>query len=549
MATIEVTGNIVDIPKRQIYPGKVVIEGGRIISVMPTPGKTYQRYILPGFIDAHVHIESSMLAPSEFARLAVIHGTVATVSDPHEIANVLGLAGIRFMIDNAKKVPFHLYFGAPSCVPATAFETAGAVISADDIRTLLTQDGLKYLSEMMNFPGVLHKQPDVMEKLAVAKALGRPIDGHAPGLHGEEACRYAEAGITTDHECFMLSEAIDKVHYGMMILIREGSAAKNFEELHPIIRSNPNKVMFCSDDKHPHELVQGHINLLVKRAVCDKGHDLFNVLRAACLTPIEHYHLEVGQLRQGDNADFIVLKDLHTFEVLQTYINGQLVADNGMSLIPHVDVDTLNHFHTSPKTPSDFAIAASGEMLRVIEVLDGQIVTSEAIVPAKVKEGLVVPDVPNDILKLAVVNRYSDAKPAVAFVKNVGLKKGALASSIAHDSHNIVAVGCSDEELCDAINAVIEAQGGIAAVGPDKTVMLSLPLAGLMSPGDGWQVAKDYEAVDTYAKRLGSSLQAPFMSLSFLALLVIPSLKLSDQGLFDVNSFTFTDLMIDKRRV
>ncbi len=535
-------GNIVDIPKRQIFAGQVTVADGRIASITPTPNAKYDQFILPGFIDAHVHVESSMLAPSEFARMAVVHGTVGTVSDPHEIANILGMEGIRFMIHNGLQVPFHFYFGASSCVPATSCETAGAVIDAEDIRVLFEQDGLKYLSEMMNFPGVLNQQLDVMAKLAVAKELKRPIDGHAPGLTGDEARRYASEGITTDHECFSLEEALDKLRNGMKILIREGSAAKNFDALHPVIRSNPLQVMFCSDDKHPHELAKSHIDGLVRRAITDKGHDLFDVLRAACLTPIEHYGLEIGSLKQGDSADFIVVENLENFHVKQTYISGQLVAHYGKSLIDRVPVNVINNFSASPKSPSDFKVKAKGNNLRVIVVLDGQLITKELVVQATVKDGYVIPDVANDILKLVVVNRYSDAPPAVGFVKNFGLRTGALASSIAHDSHNIVAVGCNDEEICQAVNAVIQERGGIAVVGNAKTSTLSLPLAGLMSPDDGWSVAARYEAIDAEAKALGTTLQAPFMSLSFLTLLVIPSLKLGDKGLFNVDTFAFTHL-------
>ncbi len=537
-----IVGNIIDIRNRRIYPGRITFDNGHITEVTETPDQRHEGYILPGFIDAHVHVESSMLAPSEFARMAVVHGTVATVSDPHEIANVLGMEGVRFMIRNGKEVPFHFAFGAPSCVPATSFETAGAILGPTDIRELLEEDGLKYLSEMMNFPGVLHNQPDVLEKIAIAKSLGRPVDGHAPGLMGEDARHYIQAGITTDHECFSLEEAIGKLQLGMKILIREGSAAKNFEALHSILSVHHDRVMLCSDDKHPHELVRGHINELVRRAVIEKGHDLFNVLQAACLNPIDHYDLDVGSLRLGDSADFIILEDLHDFKARQTYILGQLVASYGKSLIPRVPVATINQFHTDLKKPEDFIVRPQGPNLRVIEVLDGQLVTVEGLAIPRIEDNNIVSDTSTDVLKLVVVNRYKNAPIAVGFVRNVGLKKGALASSISHDSHNIVAVGCSDAEICQAVNAIIEHQGGISVASDGKTEVLELPLAGIMSPDDGWSVAKRYESIDQHAKELGTLLHAPFMSLSFLALLVIPSLKLGDRGLFDVNQFTFTPL-------
>jgi adenine deaminase len=536
-----VVGHIIDIRQRRIFPGSVSFANGKIHSIEPVENAPLH-YILPGFIDAHVHIESSMIAPSEFARIAVTHGTVATISDPHEIANVVGMAGIRFMVHNGLQVPFYFYFGAPSCVPATHFETAGAEITAQDIQHLFEEDGLKYLSEVMNFPGVLNDDPVMMAKIAVAKAAKLPIDGHAPGLMGGQAKKYIEAGISTDHECYMLQEALDKLKGGMKILIREGSAAKNFEALHPIFASHPEMVMLCSDDKHPHELVQGHINQLVKRAVIDKGHDLFHVLHAACIAPIEHYKLDVGSLQPGDNADFTILEDLKEFNVLQSYIKGSLVAENGRSLIKSVPVECINNFHATMKTPQNFVAAGDETRIRVIEVVDGEIVTNAGFAHAKIKNGCILPDLQNDILKLAVINRYQEAPPAIAFVKNFGLKEGAIASSIAHDSHNIIAVGVDDECICRAVNAVIEQKGGISAVSCDKEWVLPLPLAGLMSPEDGWKVAEQYSAIDAKAKELGSKLQAPFMSLSFLALLVIPSLKLSDKGLFDVNLFNFTDL-------
>jgi adenine deaminase len=536
-----ISGNIVDIINKKIYPGTINIREGRIAAVNAVSSAPRSQYILPGFIDAHVHVESSMLIPSEFARLAVVHGTVATVSDPHEIGNVLGIQGVRFMLQNGKQVPFHFYFGAPSCVPATTFETAGAQIDAKDIRSLLSEDGLHYLSEMMNFPGVLAKDPAVMEKLKIAKELNKPIDGHAPGLRGEKVKEYISAGISTDHECFTLEEALDKVHYGMRIIIREGSAAKNFEALHSLIKSHPDMVMFCSDDKHPHELVEGHINLLVKRAI-DKGYDTMNVLRCACLHPVEHYKLKTGLLRQGDSADFIVIDNLRDLNVLQTYIKGIMVAEKGQTRITSVPANPINHFNPYHLQPQDFAIKAKGTRLRVIEALDGELITNCLQEEAKIENGHLVSDTARDLLKIVVVNRYQKAPPAIGFIRNFGLKKGALASCIAHDSHNIIAVGVTDEEICRAVNALMENKGGIS-VASEKTVhALPLPVAGLMSNQDGYKVAEKYSSIDRQAKELGTKLKAPYMTLSFMALLVIPSLKLSDKGLFDGSSFQFTPL-------
>lgn len=544
MSSFIKSGHIVDLIQEKIYPGTIKVQDGKIVSVTREEKVDTQDYLLPGFIDAHIHIESSMLVPSEFARLATVHGTVATVSDPHEIANVLGLEGIRYMIQNGNQVPFHFYFGASSCVPATAFETAGATIDAEGIEQLFTQDRLVYLSEMMNFPGVLNRDPGVMKKIEIAKRLNRPIDGHAPGLMGEEAARYASAGITTDHECFQLDEALNKIRCGMKILIREGSAAKNYETLHPLIKSHPTQVMFCSDDKHPHELVEGHINQLVQRSIVEKNYDLMTVLRCACYHPIQHYHLQVGLLQPGDRADFICVNNLKELKVKETYIKGQLVAKEGTPLIKHLEAPTINHFHCQPKRPADFAIPAKPGQLQVIQAIDGQLITKKILMAPKIEKGCFVSDPSRDLLKIAVVNRYRDEPIAIAFINQFGLKEGAIASCIAHDSHNIICVGASDEEMCQAINAIISQQGGISVSHRGKTDLLALPIGGIMTSRDGYQVSHDYIRLDQQVKQLGSPLQAPFMTLSFMALLVIPSLKLSDKGLFDGSSFTFTDLVV-----
>ena len=544
MSTLSVSGNIVDIFHKTIFPGTVLIEQGRIRSILHEDGQC-DRYLLPGFVDAHVHIESSMLVPSEFARLATVHGTVATVSDPHEIANVLGLSGVRFMLANAAQTPFKIAFGAPSCVPATHFETAGAALSAGEIRQLFEQDGISYLSEMMNVPGVLAQAPEIMEKIRIARKFGFPVDGHAPGLRGEEARQYA-ANISTDHECFTLEEALDKLAAGMKIIIREGSAAKNFEPLHLLIDSYTDQCMFCSDDRHPNDLVRGHINDLVRRSVA-LGHDVMNVLQIACVNPVLHYGLNVGLLRIGEPADFIVVNNLREFKVQQTYCQGILAAKEGTALLPRVFVEPVNYFATSQKKVEDFRLPACGLTVRVIEAIDGQLMTKESHVPALIKDGEIRSDVENDILKIAVVNRYVDALPAVALIRNFNLRRGAIASSVAHDSHNIVAVGTTDEELCLAVNAVIRAQGGIAVAEGNSVEVLELPVAGLMSLEDGYQVAKQYSRLDTYAKHLGSLLSAPFMTLSFMALLVIPDLKLSDKGLFSGKEFHFVPLWSDRK--
>lgn len=542
--------NLVNLHERRIYPAEISIEGGKIQQIREIENAPPDAgFILPGFVDAHVHIESSMLPPAEFARLAVVHGTVATVSDPHEIANVLGAEGVEYMLREAARVPFRFCFGAPSCVPATAFETAGAVLDATEVKNLLQNPAIGYLSEMMNFPGVLHGDAEVLAKIAAARELGKPVDGHAPGLRGEDARRYFAAGIETDHECFTYEEGLEKAQLGVKILIREGSAARNFEALWPLLTLFPEQIMFCSDDKHPDDLVRGHINELAARAH-RSGCELFDVLRAACLNPVEHYRLPVGLLREGDPADFIRISDLASFRVLETWIAGEKVAENGKSLLPRYEAATPNHFTALPKKPADFRIRqitrkADPEMpvsVRVIEALDGQIVTGSLEETLFTEEGFLLADPSRDLLKICVVNRYRpDVPPAIGFVKGFGLRQGALASSVAHDSHNIVAAGTDDDALCAAVNAVIEANGGIAAAdGSGDTRVLPLPIAGLMSPMDGYALAEAYAELDAWTKTtLGCALRAPFMVLSFLALPVIPKLKMTDLGLFDVEQFGF----------
>ncbi len=540
--THTIKGNIVDIFNRQVYYGTLVIEDTRVASISMLDEKIMegQSFITPGFIDSHVHIESSMLVPSEFAKLAVVHGTVATISDPHEIANVCGMAGVEYMVTNGKTVPFKFHFGAPSCVPATIFETAGALLNSDDVDELLQNQDIYYLSEMMNFPGVLHGDEEVTKKLAAAKKYGKPVDGHAPGLRGTDAARYIEAGITTDHECFTKEEALDKLQYGMKILVREGSAAKNFDALVSLLNDHSENMMFCSDDKHPDSLTEGHINLLCRRAVA-KGIDLFNVLKAACVNPVLHYKMNVGLLRTGDTADFIIVKDLVNFDVLQTFIDGVMVAKDGRSFISAPLANLINEFNVQEKEPADFNILDNGEeTIPVIEALEGQLITNRLVMEPTRSGGEIVSDVERDILKIVVVNRYKIAPIAFAFVKNFGLKQGALASSVAHDSHNIIAVGVDDHSLCRAINLVIRERGGISSVGKETKMVLGLPVAGLMSNEDGYKVAAAYTAIDRMVKQdLGSGLAAPFMTLSFMALLVIPHLKLSDLGLFDGDEFKF----------
>ena len=540
---MNVKGNIVDILNKRIFKGEVCIENGQISAIREV-NHGVENYILPGFVDAHIHIESSMVVPSEFAKIAVLHGTVATVSDPHEIANVLGVKGVYFMIENGKKVPLKFNFGAPSCVPATSFESAGAVINADDIKLMMENPDINYLAEMMNYPGVLSDDEEVLQKIEHAKNNNKPIDGHAPGLRGDDVTKYIAAGISTDHECFRYDEALEKLQKGMKILIREGSAAKNFEALIDLLPEHYNNMMFCSDDKHPDDLLLGHINQLCERAVA-KGMDIFKVLQAACVNPVKHYNLEVGLLQVGDPADFILVDNLKEFNVLETYINGELVAKNGKSFVKSVPFEVLNNFNTDIKKVTDFRLASSSKKIRVIEALDGELVTNQIAADSLIVDGNLVSNTATDVLKMTVVNRYKNETPSIAFIKNFGIKEGAIASSVGHDSHNIIAIGVSDEAICKAVNLIIENKGGVCAVTKTTEKVVALPVAGIMSDQPAEIIGNAYAALDAMAKEMGSTLRAPYMSLSFMALLVIPSLKLSDKGLFDGNTFKFTSLEIE----
>ena len=539
---MKIKGQIVDIYNKTIYKGELIVEGGKIKAII---NKDHQvtDFIMPGFIDAHIHIESSMLVPSEFAKIAVTHGTVATVSDPHEIANVLGIEGIEFMIENGNKVPFKFNFGAPSCVPATAFESAGAVIDSEGIKKLLQKKEIKYLAEMMNYPGVLYDDDEISKKIAWAKHYNKPVDGHAPGLRGDDISKYISAGISTDHECFTHEEGLEKLQKGMKVIIREGSAAKNFEALIDLLPEHFENMMFCSDDKHPDDLLINHINKLCARSI-KKKIDLYKVLQAACINPINHYNLDVGTLKVGDPADFIIVEDLVNFKTLQTYIDGELVFSKGISKIESVPFKILNNFNTNKKSISDFRVESNAKQIRVIEALEGELVTNELIENSLIENGNLVSNIRTDVLKMAVVNRYKNEKPAIAFIKNFGLKEGAIASSVGHDSHNVIAIGSTDQAICNAVNLLIETKGGICALSNSEKKVLPLPIAGIMSDQNGKTIGKEYALLDQMAKEMGSTLKAPYMTLSFMALLVIPSLKLSDKGLFNGSKFEFTSLEI-----
>jgi len=535
-----IEGNIVDVVSKKIFPGSVVVKNGKIEKIKT--GKSNSGFfICPGLIDAHVHIESSMLTPVEFARVAVNHGTVATVSDPHEIANVLGIDGVKFMIESGKRVPFKFLFGAPSCVPATSFETSGNVMNVDSIEELFRNRDVGYLAEMMNYPGVIAEDQDIKKKLEIAREYGMPIDGHAPGLKGESLRKYVNAGISTDHECTNLDEALEKIELGMRILIREGSAARDFDKLYELIGSHTDRVMLCSDDLHPDDLINGHINLLIRKGL-SKGLDLFDLLRVAVVNPIEHYNLNVGLLQEGDAGDFIIIDNLEDFNVQRCFIDGVEVSAMGVTKIERIETAAINNFFPYVLEAEELAVTAMSEKISVIEATDGELFTKKAIRKANIVNGLVKSNPAEDILKIVVVNRYKKADPAIGFISGFGISRGAIASSIAHDSHNIIALGVTDEEIIIAVNEVMNRKGGIVAFNGEELLALTLNIAGIMTNEECLSVANKYDGLNQMAKQMGTTMTTPFMTLSFMALLVIPELKIGDKGLFDVNTFDFTDL-------
>ena len=538
-----IKANLVDVVGREVFPAEVVCENGAIVSVIRID-ENVDGFLVPGLIDSHVHIESSMVTPALFSRAAVRWGTIGTVSDPHEIANVLGRKGLDFMLNSARKVNFYFNFGVPSCVPATDFETSGARLDAKDVEELLSKDDFFYLSEMMNFPGVIFGDENVNGKLKAAQKYNKPVDGHAPGLKGEDLKKYVEAGVQTDHECSTLDEAREKAKLGMKILIREGSAAKNFESLLPLLKEMPEKVMFCSDDLHPDDLEKGHINLLVKRALA-KGYDLFDVLRAVSYNPVKFYNLNIGLLQKGDSADFILVDNLDDFNVLETYIGGEKVFDNGKNFIPEIKEEPINRFFENKLSSNDISVPASNGKIKVIEALDGELLTKTVLAKPRVENNAIVSDIDHDILKLVALNRYQESKPSVAFIKGFNLKRGALGSTVAHDSHNIIVVGTNDADILRTIEIIQENKGALVAVdGKDETI-LPLNIAGIMSNLPVEHTAGLYESLNQKAYDFGSKLRAPYMTLAFMSLLVIPEIKLGDKGLFDGLKFEFTDLFVE----
>ena len=550
-----VYGNIVDVVSRRIYLGKITICNGKITDIQEIEAEECkeQVFILPGFIDAHIHIESTLMTPQNYARMAVANGVVAAVCDPHEIANVLGVEGIEFMISDGKGVRFNFNYTVPSCVPSTQFETSGAVLGPQEVTQLLGKKEVVALAEVMNVPGVVNNDPDMMAKLQAAKDAGKPIDGHAPKITGEMLEIYTNAGISTDHECVSIEEAKEKLALGMSIIIREGSAACNFDTLYPIIGQHPGKTMFCSDDMYPDDVESiGYINGMVKRAIA-KGMPLWECLESASVTPVRHYNLKSGLLQIGDSADFIVVSNLQELDILATYIQGEEVytATNGVveeRFVVNTNNATydLNKFEAATITPEAMQVKWQDKELKVIVATEGSLITStEYVKPDHDANGNIITDVNDGIAKIVVYNRYSHAVPQVAYIKGFDLKDGALASTIAHDSHNIIAVGCNDTDLARVINRLIEEQGGITVCNGEELEILPLPIAGLMTTLKPHEVAQKHTLLKQFAAQNGCSINAPFMTLSFMALPVIPDLKLTDKGLFDGVEFNFTSLWRD----
>ena len=549
----KIKGHIVDVVRREIYDGELVIEGEKIVEVkrceLPEREKPWP-YLMPGFIDGHVHIESSMIVPHKFARIAVSHGTIGVIADPHEIGNVLGVEGVNYMIRSGREAHFNFLFGAPSCVPAVGgdIETCGKVIDVKDTEALMARDDIGFLGEMMNYPGVLADDKEVMAKIKAALRNGKPVDGHAPGLTGHQRDRYAAAGITTDHECSTLDEGRSCIKAGMKVIIREGSAAKDYQLLSPLIKESPNMVMFCTDDCHPDDFVRGHINLIVKRALAD-GYDLWDVLQAACVNAQKHYKQMWGLLQVGDPATFITVDRISPhFRVESTVIRGKEVFNYNASLPSdqsnkddHIlDLNFPNNFVAVPITADDIDIDLKpGDTVHIIHASDGSLVTQHDEVELT-GNPLFDSRYPwTAVQKIVVYNRYvPGAKPVVGLVRGFDISEGAIAGSVAHDCHNIVAIGSSDEYLVKAINRIVEMRGGQVVVSPDEMLDIPLPIAGLMAPMSGYEIAFRTLCIQDMVKKIGCKMTSPFITMAFMCLPVIPDIKITDRHLMDTKTFS-----------
>ncbi len=536
-----ISGVLVDPISRATFGGEIFVENKKIVAI-ERRHDVNAPYILPGLIDSHVHIESSMLIPSRFAEMAVKHGTTAIVTDPHEVANVAGEEGVRFMVNNAKTVPFKFYFGVPSCVPASPFEKSGAILDSDIVERLIREDDFSFLAEMMNFPGVVNNDEEVMRKIRSAIAASKPVDGHAPGVSGEQLRAYAKAGISTDHECSNINEALEKLKAGIKIQIREGSAARNFDGLIDLIKNHKEAIMFCTDDCHPDYLQSGHINKLLARAV-NLGYNIYDILHAICINPRNHYALKTGALQVNDPADFIVVDDLKSFDVSRTFIDGEEVYRKGeISIqVPETKPPSF-HFRSSFKK-GNLEVLSNGENINIIGVIKGELLTEWIKEKSPVPQGgIVKASTDTDLLKIVLLDRYDSTMPVVAFIRGFKLKSGALASSIAHDSHHIIAVGVDDDSIDSALSWIVNNRGGLCYAADGKVSGIRLPYYGLMTDENGISISRKYKELNNIIKESGCGLDTPFMTLSFMGLTVIPQLKIYHKGLFDGVRFMHTTL-------
>jgi len=553
-------GSLVNVYSGNISESYIGVKDGRIIYVGGKPIRATKnldvgsKFILPAYIDGHVHIESSLVTPSQFALAAIPRGTCCVVADPHEIANVCGVEGIKYMIEDSARTPLKIYFMIPSCVPATNLETSGAKIGLKEIEELKGLKQILGLGEVMNFPGVIKGEEEVMAKIRACE--GMVIDGHAPGLRGEELCAYIAAGVMSDHESVTAEEAMEKISLGMWVMIREGSTAKNLSELAAIVSKGcPERVMLVTDDQHADDLLaEGHLDHVLRRAV-EEGIDPVDAVRMVTVKPAEYFGLRrLGGVSPGKCADMVIVDDLKEFKAEMVFIDGRIVAKEGKYLgsvgRSIVKKEVEKTVHIGELLPADLKVIHRGPEgkveTRVIEVVPDQIITNEMLCELPVENGEVLPDLEKDIVKICVVERHRETgRIGKGFVKGFGLKEGALASTVAHDSHNIIAMGVSDDEICRAVNRLREINGGLVAVnGNEVKSELPLPIAGLMSDRGVEFVAERMDELNKSASDLGCHLRSPFMALSFLALPVIPKLKITDLGLVDVEQMKVVDLLV-----
>lgn len=578
-----ITAMYLEVEFGDVYPGEIIIENGYFKEVIPIAcddesllDLDYDGILIPGFIDSHIHIESSKLTPTNFAKTVLPNGTTSVIADSHEIANVLGIEGVDFMVENGKDIPFDFYFAAPSCVPATTFETSGATLTVEDIEKLLSREEFVALGEMMNFPGVISGDEEVIRKLEIAQEKAKVIDGHAPLLNGEDLDKYISYGISTDHECSNIEEAFEKKNKGMKIMVREGSSAKNMEALlkennrlnywieyeqagndvDTTLDENLSNSPFdflVSDDINAKDLLNGHLNILVKKAV-EYGLSVTEAIKMVTLNPAKHYGLNSGEIAPDKIANFSLVDNLEDLNVKKVWVHGELVAEDGKSLFESEDCELLNNFKLTQVNAEDFnpkfekvdnggSLMSQSTTVNIMVATNGELITDRIAEDLFVENNVIQPNIKRDILKITVLDRYGEGNITNGFIKGFGLKKGAIASSVAHDSHNVVVVGTSSEDMAKAVNLIVENKGGVVAVSDESEEVLPLPIAGLMSNKDSDYVAGKLQDLLDFTKELGCSLDSPFMTLSFMALLVIPSLKISDKGLFDLTEFSFVNLI------